>query len=144
MKMKKILYVCVHNSGRSQMAEKITNVLAHERGIDICAISAGTIAGDKINPIAELAMKEIGMSMEGQHPRQLSPEMVNSADKIITMGCGVDADACPAKFYVTEDWGLDDPAGQSLEKVRVIRDQIHERVQVLIDQIENKDGIQNG
>src|SRR5690349_5407534 len=122
--MQTILFVCVHNAGRSQMAEAFTNQIARKRGLSVRALSAGTIAGERINPIAQEVMAEIGIPMEGQTPKQLTQEMADAADRIITMGCGVDADACPARIYVSEDWGLGDPAGQPIEKVRAIRDQI--------------------
>lgn len=130
-----VLFVCVHNSGRSQMAEAFLNHLAIVRGLSVRALSAGTIAGERINPIAVEVMNEIGITMEGQKPKPLTQEMTDEADRIITMGCGVDASACPARFHVTEDWGLDDPADQSLEKVRVIRDQIIVRVEALLTEM---------
>jgi arsenate reductase (thioredoxin) len=130
-----ILFVCVHNAGRSQMAEAFVNHLAKERGLAVRALSAGTVAGERINPVAEQVMAEVGVPMEGQRPKQLTQEMVDNADQVITMGCGVDAEACPARFLVTEDWGLDDPAGQPIEKVREIRDQIQERVGKLLDEV---------
>lgn len=134
--MKTILYVCVHNAGRSQMAEAFTNALAKERGINIVGMSAGTVAGEKINPVAETVMEEIGISMASQRPKQLTQKMADSADKVITMGCGVEADACPARIVLSEDWGLDDPKGQSVETVRAIRDQIREKVVALLDNME--------
>lgn len=134
--MRTILYVCVHNAGRSQMAEALTNHLARLRGLPVQAMSAGTVAGERINPAAAEAMREIGIPMDGQHPKQLTQEMVDAAHRIITMGCGVDAAACPARFLVTEDWGLDDPAGQPLETVRRIRDEIRGRVEALLDELE--------
>src|SRR5690349_17586720 len=103
--MKTVLFVCVHNAGRSQMAEAFTNHLARERGLPVQAVSAGTAAGQIINPIASEVMREAGVPMEGQAPKQLTTEMAASADRTITMGCGVDVEACPAKFLVTEDWG---------------------------------------
>lgn len=130
--MKTVLFVCVHNAGRSQMAEALTNHRAAERGIDVRAISAGTIAGERINPVAVQAMAEIGISMEAQAPKQLTRQMVDEAERTITMGCGVDAAACPARIYVSEDWGLDDPAGQPIEAVRAIRDRIRDRVESLL------------
>lgn len=133
--MKTILYVCSHNAGRSQMAEAFTKRLAAERGLAVRALSAGTVASDKVNPLALAAMAEIGVSMEGQKPKQLTQAMTEGAEKIITMGCGVDTDACPARFLVTDDWGLDDPAGQPIEKVRAVRDQIQDRVEALLDEI---------
>ena len=136
--MKTVLYVCVHNAGRSQMAEAFTNKLARERGLNVRGLSAGTIAGEKINPVAKQVMEEIGVPMDGQSPKQLTQEMADGADRIITMGCGVDADACPARIHVTEDWGLDDPSGQPIEKVRMIRDQIKERVRTLLTDLDSE------
>ena len=128
----KILFVCVHNAGRSQMAEAFVNHFAQESGSDVLAESAGTVGGKVLNPMAIQAMAEIGISMDGHIPKLLTQDMADRADKIISMGCGVDVDACPAKFLLTEDWELDDPAGQGIESVRVIRDQIKERVQKLL------------
>jgi arsenate reductase (thioredoxin) len=133
--MKTVLYVCVHNAGRSQMAEAFTNKLAAERGLPVQGQSAGTEVGSRINPLAVEAMSELGISMEGQSPKQLTQAMADSADRIITMGCGVDATSCPARIHLSEDWGLDDPAGQSIEKVRAIRDQIRERVEAMLSEM---------
>lgn len=133
--MKTILFVCTHNAGRSQMAEAFANKLSSERGLPIRALSAGTLPGDKVNPLAEAAMAEIGVPMEGQYSKQLTQAMVDNADRVITMGCGVDAKACPARFLATDDWGLDDPAGQPIERVREIRDQIKSRVENLLAEI---------
>lgn len=131
----KVLFVCVHNAGRSQMAEAFVNALARERGLTVVGESAGTHMGKALNPAAVEVMAELGIDMTSQSPKMLTQELANSADRIITMGCGVDADACPARFLVTEDWGLDDPAGQPLDTVRRIRDQIRERVDVMLDEI---------
>lgn len=131
----KILFVCVHNAGRSQMAEAALNALAKERGLPIQAESAGTLGGGSINPMAAAAMEEIGIPLEGHFPKALTQDMADEADLIVSMGCGVDAAACPAKFLVTEDWGLDDPARQPIEVVRGIRDQIVAKVNVLLDQL---------
>ena len=127
-----ILYVCVHNAGRSQMAEAITNTLAVQMNLDVIAKSAGTVGGSVINPAAVEVLSEIGISVVGQFPKLITQDMANRASRIITMGCGVDAEACPARFLVTEDWGLDDPKGQGLDAVRVIRDQIVDRVKRLL------------
>lgn len=135
MPLKRVLYVCVHNAGRSQMAEALTNHLARERQVDVVAESAGTIGGKSLNPMAFQAMEEIGISMADQTPKLLTQEMADHADRIITMGCGVDASACPAKFLVGEDWGLDDPAGQPIKRVREIRDQIRDRVVALLEEM---------
>lgn len=130
-----ILYVCVHNAGRSQMAEALTNHLARERNLPVRALSAGTIAGSRINPAAEAAMAEIGISLADQCPKPMTQALVDRADRVITMGCGVDAAACPARVVVSEDWGLADPAGRPAEEVRAIRDQIARRVGALLDEI---------
>jgi arsenate reductase len=133
--MKTVLFVCVHNAGRSQMAEAFTNKIASERGLPVRALSAGTVAGERVNPIAQQVMAEIGIPMDGQRPKQLTPEIADGADRIITMGCGVDAAACPARMFISEDWGLDDPAGQPIETVRRIRDQIQSRVEALLSEM---------
>jgi arsenate reductase (thioredoxin) len=130
--MKTVLFVCVHNAGRSQMAEAILNRMASERALPIRAESAGTVGGKSTNPQAIEVLKEIGIDIGGKYPKLLTQEMADSAGRIISMGCGVDAEACPAKFLLTEDWGLDDPAGQPIEKVREIRDQIKDRIVDLI------------
>lgn len=136
--MRKLLFVCVHNAGRSQMAEAFTNALAREKMLPVHARSAGTAAGDEINPVVAAVMEEIGISLEGHKPKQLTQSMADSADRIITMGCGVDADACPARIHVSDDWGIDDPKGQPIEKVRAIRDQIKSRVEELL--LNHEDG----
>lgn len=137
MKAIRVLFVCVHNAGRSQMAEAFTNFEAKARNLPVTAESAGTVGGKSLNPMAVQAMEELGISMEGQSPKLLTQSMADQADRIISMGCGVDADACPAKFLLTEDWGLDDPAGQSIESVRIIRDQIRERVLAMLKEFES-------
>jgi arsenate reductase len=131
-RMKKVIFVCVHNSGRSQMAEAFAKRLGEGK---IVAESAGTEPGGSLNPQAVEAMKEIGYDMSGHHPKMLTIEMIESADRIVTMGCGVDAATCPAAFGPSEDWGLEDPKGQPIEKVRQIRDQIGTRVEQLIREL---------
>ena len=131
----KVLFVCVHNAGRSQMAEAFVNRLASERGLGVEAASAGTVSGKTLNPMAVQAMGELGISMEGQQPKLLTHQLADDANRIITMGCGVDADACPARILVTDDWGLDDPAGQPIETVRRIRDQIKSKVEQLLAEL---------
>lgn len=128
----RVLFVCVHNSGRSQMAEAITNQLARQGGLDVIAESAGTVGGKDLNPVAVTAMEELGIAMESHYPKLLTQEMLDRADRIISMGCGVDPDACPAKYILTEDWELEDPAGQPIEQVREIRDQIKSRVEAML------------
>lgn len=132
----RVLFVCVHNSGRSQMAEAYTNQLARQCGLDVTAESAGTVGGKELNPIAVQAMEDDGITMAEQYPKLLTQEMADRADKIISMGCGVDAATCPAKFLLTEDWQLNDPAGQPIERVRDIRDIIKKRVLELLSEAE--------
>ena len=131
-----VLFVCGHNAGRSQMAEAFLNRMAVDRRLSVRAESAGTQPSDRINPAAAEVMAEVGISLDGQFPKMLTPEMAARADRSITMGCGVDSAACPAAFMVTEDWGLDDPAGQPIERVRQIRDEIQSRVSRLLDELE--------
>jgi protein-tyrosine-phosphatase len=126
--MKKVLFVCVHNAGRSQMAEAFFNQMAVGNAT---AISAGTKpATHKDKGVVE-AMSEIGIDIRQQKPKALTPEMMESADRVITMGCGVE-ETCPASFVPTEDRGLDDPEGKSPDEIRKIRDEIKERVEALV------------
>lgn len=125
-----VLFVCVHNAGRSQMAAGFLRHLAAGR---IEVRSAGSMPADTINPIAVDAMKEMGIDITAEQPKVLSTEAVQASDVVITMGCG---DACPffpGKRY--EDWKLDDPAGQGIDAVRPIRDDIKTRIQTLIDSL---------
>ena len=122
-----VLFVCIHNAGRSQMA---AGYLRHLAGDRIEVRSAGSMPADQINPIAVEAMREEGIDIAAEQPKVLTPEAVQASDVVITMGCG---DACPyypGKRY--EDWKLDDPAGQGIEAVRPIRDDIKQRVEALI------------
>lgn len=131
--MKTVLFVCVRNASRSQMAEAFFNNLSMGKAQ---AISAGTQPADKVNPVVVEAMKEVGINISANKPKALTMEMVEKADKMITMGCGAEAEAlCPAIFIETEDWALEDPKGKSLERVRKIRDEIKERVTRLIREI---------
>jgi arsenate reductase (thioredoxin) len=125
-----VLFVCVHNSGRSQMAAGLVKLRSGGR---VHVRSAGSQPGERINPAAIEAMTEIGVDMSEEFPKPLTDEVVAAADVVITMGCG---DACPiypGKRY--EDWVLDDPAGQDIEAVRRIRDEIDERVRRLIQEL---------
>ena len=125
-----VLFVCVHNAGRSQMAAGFMNKLGDGR---VEVLSAGSAPKDSINPIAVAAMQEVGIDISQNTPKVLTPEAVQESDAVITMGCG---DACPfypGKRY--EDWVLDDPAGQGIESVRVIRDDIKKRVEQLLSEI---------
>ena len=117
------------------MAEAFFNRAAKARGLTIRAKSAGTMGSGVLNPTVVVAMGEVGVTMADHSPKALTQGMADQAFRTISMGCGVDADACPAQFLVTEDWGLDDPAGQPLKKVRVIRDEIEKRVGQLIEEL---------
>lgn len=110
------------------MAEAFTKALAGGR---IEATSAGTIAGSGLNPMVVEAMDERGISLEGHWSKLITQEMVGRADRIYTMGCAID-EACPAVFLPSEDWGLEDPAGQPIEVVRRIRDQVESRVRAML------------
>jgi arsenate reductase len=126
--MKKVLFVCVHNTGRSQMAEAFFNQMARGKAT---AISAGTKPAVHTDRGVVEAMREIGIDISRQRPKALTLEMMEKADRVITMGCGV-AEACPASFVPAEDWELDDPEGKSLEEIRKIRDTIRDRVETLV------------
>ncbi len=122
-----VLFVCIHNAGRSQMA---AGYLRHLAGDRIEVRSAGSMPADQINLIAVEAMREVGIDITAEQPKVLTPEAVQASDVVITMGCG---DACPyypGKRY--EDWKLDDPAGQGIDAVRPIRDDIRARIEGLI------------
>ena len=125
-----VLFVCVHNAGRSQMAAGFMRELAGDK---VEVLSAGSAPKDSINPIAVEAMAEVGIDISNQQPKILTTEAVFESDAVITMGCG---DACPifpGKRY--EDWVLEDPAGQNLEFVRKVRDEIKVRVEKLLREL---------
>ncbi|WP_454195720.1 arsenate reductase ArsC [Nocardia sp. Marseille-Q1738] len=125
-----VLFVCVHNAGRSQMAAAF---LTHLSGDRVDVRSAGSAPADRINPVAVEAMREIGIDMSAEVPKVLTDEAVQASDVVITMGCG---DACPyfpGKQYL--DWKLDDPAGQGIEAIRPIRDEIEQRIRDLLDEL---------
>jgi len=121
------LFVCVHNAGRSQMAAGYLRALS---GDAVEVRSAGSMPADRINPVAVEAMAEVGVDITAEQPKVLTTEAVQASDVVITMGCG---DACPifpGKRY--QDWQLDDPAGQGIDAVRPIRDEIERRVRELL------------
>ena len=125
-----VLFVCVHNAGRSQMAAGFLRRLAGDR---VRVLSAGSEPTDRVNPAAVEAMREVGIDISHEYPKPLSDDFVKAADVVITMGCG---DACPfypGKRY--EDWELDDPAGKPVEQVRPVRDQIRRRVEALVGEL---------
>ena len=128
-----VLFVCVHNAGRSQMA---AGYLQHLAGDRVEVLSAGSEPADRINPVAVRAMAEEGIDIAGRTPAVLTVDAVRESDVVITMGCG---DACPifpGKRY--EDWQLDDPAGLDIERVRVIRDDIRRRVETLVRELSRR------
>ncbi|MDH2413039.1 arsenate reductase ArsC [Nocardioides sp. CER19] len=125
-----VLFVCVHNAGRSQMA---AGYLQHLAGDRIEVLSAGSQPGNQINPVAVQAMAEEGIDIAGNQPKVLTTEAVQASDVVITMGCGDECPYFPGKRY--EDWKLDDPAGQAIDAVRPIRDEIRARIERLIESL---------
>jgi arsenate reductase len=125
-----VLFVCVHNAGRSQMA---AGWLRHLAGDAVEVRSAGSVPGDRVNPAAVAAMAEVGIDITDQGPKLLTTDAVQASDVVITMGCG---DACPV-FPGTRylDWDLEDPAGKDVESVRPIRDEIETRVRQLLREL---------
>lgn len=125
-----VLFVCVHNAGRSQMAAGFLRHLGEGR---VEVRSAGSAPADQINPVAIEAMREVGIDIASEQPKVLTTDAVEFSDAVITMGCG---DACPffpGKRY--EDWQLEDPAGKGIESVRAIRDEIRQRVEALLAEL---------
>ena len=129
--MKTVLFVCVHNSGRSQMAAAYLNLLA---GNKARGISAGTEPSEQVGPTVIKAMLEEGVDISQNKPTLLTPEMMQEADRTINMGC-IDAGSCPVHLVPMEDWGMPDPKGKGLERVRQIRDDIKQLVIKLIDSL---------
>ncbi|MFS0705021.1 arsenate reductase ArsC [Cellulomonas sp. 179-A 9B4 NHS] len=126
-----VLFVCVHNAGRSQMAAGFVRALS---GGAVEVRSAGSLPAERVNPVAVEAMREVGVDLAGEQPKVLTAEAVEASDVVVTMGCG---DVCP--FYPGvryEDWVLDDPAGQGIDAVRPIRDAIRARVVALLASLE--------
>jgi arsenate reductase (thioredoxin) len=128
--MKKVVFVCVENAGRSQMAEAFANYFG--KGT-VSTSSGGIKLANRVNPVVVQAMREKGIDISTNKPKLLTTEMSNEADLIVTMGCG-DKDICPGPFFKTSvDWGIEDPKDKPIEKVREIRDQIESRVLALIE-----------
>jgi arsenate reductase len=122
-----VLFVCVHNAGRSQMA---AGFLQHLAGDRIEVLSAGSQPADQVNAVAVEAMAEVGVDLTSEVPKVLTESAVREADVVVTMGCGDECPFFPGKRY--EDWVLDDPAGQGIEMVRGVRDEIRRRVEALV------------
>ena len=129
--MRTVLFVCVGNAGRSQMAEAFFNQLAGEKAR---AVSAGTKPAGAVDPRTVEVMREVGVDIGAAKPKALTMETLEQADRVITMGCGVEG-VCPASFVETEDWQLEDPKGKPIEEVRRIRDEIRARVLKLLDRL---------
>lgn len=125
-----VLFVCVHNAGRSQMA---AGYLRHLGGGRVDVLSAGSAPAGSINPVAVQAMAEEGIDIAAEQPKILTTDAVKTSDVVITMGCGDTCPFYPGKRY--EDWVLDDPAGQGIESVRPIRDEIRRRVEALLAEL---------
>jgi len=125
-----VLFVCVHNAGRSQMAAGFMRAIAGDR-VDV--LSAGSAPKTEINPIAVQAMAEVGIDIAHQQPKILTTEAVIESDAVITMGCGDSCPFFPGKRY--EDWVLDDPAGQDIDFVRTVRDEIKAKVETLLSEL---------
>jgi protein-tyrosine-phosphatase len=128
-----VLFVCVHNAGRSQMAQGFLQALAGDR---IEVRSAGSMPGNQVNPSAVAAMADEGIDISGAQPKVLTDSAVEASDYVITMGCGDVCPYFPGKHYL--DWVLDDPAGQGVEAVRPIRDEIRGKIEALIAEIDAK------
>jgi len=130
---KNILFVCVENAGRSQMAEAFFKKYAGDK---FDAVSAGTSPSFKLNPLAIQVMKEIGIDMTAQFPKKLSDSMITNSSKTVNMGC-MDKESCPTLFVNDVlDWNISDPKEKSIEQVRIIRDQIKHKILILIDSFE--------
>ena len=124
----RLLFVCVHNAGRSQMA---AGFLSASGSTTLAAESAGTMPTEQVNPVVVEAMLEKHIDIGGAKPKLLTQDIADGAHQVITMGCSIE-EACPATFMLTEDWGLDDPAGQPMDEVRQIRNQIEQKIIELI------------
>ncbi|MGW4030533.1 arsenate reductase ArsC [Streptomyces sp. NPDC004838] len=125
-----VLFVCVHNAGRSQMAAAFLTHLSEGR---VEVRSAGSAPADTVNPAAVRAMAEVGIDMSAQTPKELTAEAVRTSDVVITMGCGDTCPVFPGKTYL--DWKLDDPAGRGVDAVRPIRDEIERRIRTLLAEL---------
>ena len=129
--MKTVLFICVHNSGRSQMAEALLNRFAQGKAT---ALSAGTDPADTVDRVVIKVMQKLGIDLSAKKPKALTMEMVDQADKVVTMGFGLEG-VCPATWVETEDWGLEDPKGKTLEEVRQIRDEIKAKVVRILEMV---------
>ena len=139
--MTDILFVCVQNAGRSQMAKALFNWMAEKRGLRLRAESAGTEPADRAQEYVVRTMREWELDLSETRPQKITDSKVEQARKFITMGCAVDAETCPAiRSKDIEDWGLDDPAGESIQQVRSIRDEVARHVDRLIATLNSEAG----
>lgn len=129
--MARILFVCLHNAGRSQMSQALAERVAAGRHM---AVSAGTTPAERVHPEVAEAMRELGIELGGRRPQLLTRELAEQADVVVTMGCGDSCPYIPGKRYV--DWELPDPKGRPLEEVRAIRDEIARRVERLVEELD--------
>lgn len=132
--MRRVLFACVHNTGRSQMAEAFFNRMADPS--KALAVSGGTEPATEMNAMVISVMKEVGIDLvaDAHHPKLANLDELGEGDRVISMGCGVNL-ACPARLGPLEDWGLDDPKGQPIERVRQIRDDIKRKVEAFVQEI---------
>jgi arsenate reductase len=135
-KMPDVLFVCTHNSGRSQMAQAFFNAIGSKLNLDLSADSAGTNPAERVHPVVVDAMRELDFDLSGERPKLLTNDMVLQSKKIIAMGCTLEAEACPAiVIQDIDDWKLPDPKNKGIEEVRTIRNAIRQKVEALIDLI---------
>ena len=131
-----VVFVCVHNAGRSQMAKALFNAQSKELGLDLVADSAGTIPSENVHPVVVEVMSELGHDLSGESGKLLTDDMIAHQPAVITMGCAVDSQACPSLIMDdVVDWGLPDPKDQPIDMVRGVRDEIQQRVSELLDQM---------
>ncbi len=136
-----VLFVCVHNAGRSQMAKALFNARALADGSRLIAESAGTMPSERVHDEVVAVMQEIGIDLSAERGRLLTDQMLTGHPKVITMGCQVDSEACPSLVLdEVEDWGLPDPKGKSLDEVRRVRDEIKDRVYALLTELSDGAG----
>ncbi len=137
--MKHVLFICVENARRSQMAEGLLNALAQGRAT---AKSAGAAPSDRVDPLAVQAMKEIGIDISMRMPKMITPDMVREADRVVLMGCGTNS--CPIIPKELVDWQIEDPAGKGIRKFREVRDTIRRKVEQLLAELEKEDARNTG
>lgn len=135
-KMLEVLFVCVHNAGRSQMASEIFNSIAERQGLNLHAESGGTKPADRIHPGVRIIMENNGHDITDLTPKMVDEDIVKSADMVITMGCGVDSAECPSIVYAdVQDWGIVDPVDKNLDETQYIYDEIFKKVTKLINDL---------